>query len=90
MRYHTSRIKEIRDEIKELREDDDSDDKRLNLIIQLIFELKDLQKIKKDTSTNWSVVTEAEEVSCTLRDVEEDDSRCINMYSFYFNIIHVI
>ena len=74
MRYYSSRIKEIVDELKELREDGDSDDEKENEVKQLKSELKSVRRSKKNAFQNWTVVTQAEEVRRTMVTIADDDS----------------
>ena len=55
LKFTASRIKEILEEIKELREDCDGDADVLLEIIDLKEELKKTRKAKKDTFQNWKV-----------------------------------
>ena len=56
MRYHTSRIKEIQDELKELREDGDNNE---YTVTALKKEINESQKEKKDTYQKWRVVKDS-------------------------------
>ena len=75
MRYYGTRIKEIRDEMKELMEDADSDSENVKSMKELKHELKLARAAKKDAFQNWKVVTEAEEARRSLLDIadERDD-----------------
>ena len=75
MRYYGTRIKEIRDEMKELMEDADSDSENVESMKELKHELKLARASKKDALQNWIVVTEAEEARRSLLDIvdESDD-----------------
>ena len=70
MRYYSSRIKEIVDGLKELREDDKKEEE----IKQLKSELKSVRKSKKNAFQNWKVVTQAEEAWRTMITMEYDES----------------
>ena len=73
MRYQTSRIKEIKDELIELRDDSDEDEDNAVAIIELKREMKEVRKDKKDSYKNWKIVTDAEEGRRTLLDMDDDD-----------------
>lgn len=75
MRYYGTRIKEIRDEIKELAEDDDSNDENVESVKELKKELKLARAGRKDAFQNWKVATEAEEARSTLLDMEDDGNK---------------
>ena len=70
MRYHTSRIKEISEELKELREDGNNDQ---DTVDELKKEIKKARLAKKDAFQNWQVVTDAEEGRRTLLDIQDND-----------------
>ena len=61
MRYYSSRIKEIVDELKELREDGDSDDEKENEVKQLKSELRSVRRSKKNAFQNWTVKKQGEQ-----------------------------
>ena len=75
IRYYGTRIKEIRDEMKELMEDAGSDSENVESMKELKHELKIARAGKKDAFQNWKVVTEAEEARRSLLDIadESDD-----------------
>ena len=74
MRNYSSRINEIVDELKELREDGDSDDETKDEVKQLKSELKSVRRSRKDVFQNLTVVTQAEEAMRTMVTIEDDES----------------
>ena len=76
LRFVASRINEIRQELKELKDDADSDDDIDEEIEDLKNELKKTRQSKNDSFQIWQVLTEAEEVRRTMLDIEggEEDA----------------
>ena len=70
LKYYTSRIKEIQDEVNELRMYGDSDDEAMS---ELRKELKEARKDKKEAFEKWSVITDAEEGQRTVIDMNDDN-----------------
>ena len=70
LKYYTSRIKEIQDEVNELRMYGDNDDEAMS---ELRKELKESWKENKEAYDKWSVITDAEEGRRTLMDMKDDN-----------------
>ena len=78
LKYQTSRIKEIQDEIREVREDGDGDID-VNVLSELKRELKESWKAKKEAYEKWSVITDAEEGRRTLMDMNDDNDGIVTV-----------
>ena len=74
MRYHTTRIKEISDELKDLREDELNGDDNTKEQANLKIEMKNVRQAKKNAFINWRVVTEAEEGRRAFLEMEDEES----------------
>ena len=72
LRFAAARIKEIKEELQEIKDDSDSDDDKKSKIHDLKQELKMTRESKKDSYQNWKVVTEAEEARRVLLNTEVD------------------
>ena len=73
MRYAASRIREVREEISELKEDEIDGDNTQTEIFVLKNELKDTRTKRKRMHKQWEEVTDEEEKRRTMLDLEENN-----------------
>ena len=74
MRYYSTRMKEITDELRELRQEAKDGDDNIEYQAELKEELKNLRKSKKEAFSNWSIVSETEEGWRELLEMEDEDN----------------
>ena len=74
MRYYTTRIKEITDELRELRQEAKDGDDNIEYQAELKEELRNLRKSKKDAFSNWSIVSGTEESRRALLEMDDEDN----------------
>ena len=74
MRYYSTRIKEINDELRELRQEAKNGDDNIEYQAELKEELKKVRKSKKEAFSNWSIVSETEEGRRALLEMEDEDN----------------